>query len=251
MTDYRATKMWRAALLGLLLLLQPAQSWAGPPFMTDDPEPTETGHWELYGPIVEGEGRGSEFEGFTGIEINYGAAPDLQLTIGLPAAFSHDNAGWRWGAGDVAVSAKYRFYHDEHSGVSIAAFPGITLPTASNGMGNASVTALLPVWLEKDSGAWSIFGGGGYAINPGTGHRDYWTGGAAITRQVGPSLLIGVEADRQGPDIIGDRATISLGLGAIVQLPSPFRLLVSCGPTFTDGPGAAGFHAFVALGADF
>lgn len=251
MRDYRPASMSWAALLGSLLLIQPAIAWAGPPFMTDDPEPTETGHWEIYGPIVEGEGRGSELEGATGVEINYGAAPDLQLTVGLPTAFSHDDAGWRWGAGDVAVSAKYRFYHDEQAGISIAAFPGITLPTASNGMGNGNVTALLPVWLQKDTGAWSLFGGGGYAINPGSGNRDYWTAGAAVTRQIGPDLLIGVEADRQGPDAIGGRASTSLGLGAIVQLPSPFRLLASGGPTFADGRGVAGFHAVLALGADF
>jgi hypothetical protein len=239
------------SLLAFALFLYPATAWAGPPFMTDDPEPTGTGHWEIYGPIVEGEGRGSDFEGSAGVEINYGAAPDLQLTLGLPTGFTHDDAGWRWGAGDVAVSAKYRFYHDERAGVSIAAFPGITLPTASNGMGSDKVTALLPVWLQKDAGAWSIFGGGGYAINPGIDNRDYWTGGAAVTRQVVPGLLIGVEAERQGPDAIGARATTSLGLGAIVQLPSPFRLVASGGPTFSDGPGAAGFHAFLALAGDF
>lgn len=239
------------SLLSFALFLYPVAAWAGPPFMTDDPEPTGTGHWEVYGPIVEGEGRGGEFAGSTGVEINYGAAPDLQLTFGLPVGFAHAAAGWRWGVGDVAVSAKYRFYRDERAGVSIAAFPGITLPTASNGMGSGKVTALLPLWLQKDAGPWSIFGGGGYAINPGTGNRDYWTGGAAVTRQFSPDLLVGIEADRQGPDAIGGRATTSLGLGAIVQLPSPFRLVASGGPTFSDGPGAAGFHAFLALAADF
>lgn len=251
MTDYGPASMSRGALLGLLLLVQPAIAGAGPPFMTDDPEPTDTGHWEIYGPIVEGEGHGSAFEGTTGVEINYGAAPNLQLTIGLPAGFSHDDAGWRWGVSDVAVSAKYRFFHDEPAGISIAAFPGITLPTANNAMGNGKMTALLPVWLQKDAGAWSFFGGGGYAINPGPGNGDYWTGGAAVTRQIGPDLLMGIEADRHGSDAIGGRPTTSLGLGAIVQLPSPFHLLVSGGPTFTDGRGPAGFHAFLALGADF
>jgi hypothetical protein len=38
-------------------------------------------------------------------------------------------------------------------------------------------TALFPVWVQKDLGPWSIFGGGGYAINAGVGNNDYWTGG--------------------------------------------------------------------------
>jgi hypothetical protein len=60
------------------------------------------------------------------------------------------------------------------------------------------VTALLPVWAQKDMGPWSLFGGG-YAINPGDGNRNYWTGGIALTRQASKQLLLGVEADRQGP----------------------------------------------------
>ena len=64
-------------------------------------------------------------------------------------------------------------------------------------------------------------------------------------------LLIGIEADRQGADLIGGSASTSLGLGAIYQLKAPFRLLASGGPTFDDTGGAAGFHAFVALGIDF
>lgn len=241
----------RAALAWLLVLAAPSTAWAGPPFLTDDPEPTETGRWEIYGPLIEVEGRGPDYGGATGVEINYGAAPDLQLTVGIPMAFVHDAAGRHWGAGDLEVSAKYRFYHDDAAGLSVAAFPGLTLPTASHGMGNGKVTALLSVWVQKDAGPWSVFGGGGYAINPGAGHRDYWTGGVAVTRQVSSRLLLGGEVDRQGADSVGGRASTSLGLGGIWQLPAPFRLLASGGPTFVDGDGAAGFHAFVALGLDF
>lgn len=240
------------ALLGALAaLMLPATAWAGPPFLTDDPEPTEIGHWEIYGPFVEASGTGGSFAGSTGVEINYGAAPDLQVTVGLPVVFSHDGSGSAWGTGDVEVSAKYRLFHDEQAGVSVAVFPGLSLPTASNAMGSGKVTALLPVWAQKDWGQWSVFGGGGYAINPGAGNRDYWTGGATVTRQVGSRLLLGAEANRQGPDAIGGRASTSLGLGAIYQLRAPFRLLVSGGPTISDGGGPASFHAFVALGLDF
>lgn len=228
-----------------------APAWAGPPFLTDDPEPTDTGHWEIYGPLLEIDGRGTEFDGAAGVEINFGAAPNLQLTLGLPVNFAHDANGWRSGAGDVELSAKYRFYHNEDAGVSIAAFPGLTLPTASNRMGSGKVTALLPIWLQKDSGPWSVFGGGGYAINPGAGSRNYWTGGIAVTRQVNSRWLIGVEANRQGANSVGGNATTRLGLGLIHKLRGPFRLLASGGPTFTDGGGAAGFHGFLALGTDF
>jgi hypothetical protein len=238
----------RSALLCAALLL-PEAALAGPPFLTDDPEPTETGHWEIYGPLFEAEGSGEDFEGVLGAEINYGPAKDVQVTVGLVGAYTHDSSGWRWGAGDLEASVKYRFYNDEESGLQIAVFPGVTLPTASEGMGSDHVTALLPIWAQKDLGKWSIFGGGGYAINPGAGNRDYWTGGIALTRHFGDRLLLGVEADRQGADTIGGRASTQLGLGAIYDFPGPLRLLASGGPTLEDG-GAKGFHSFVALGLE-
>lgn len=95
-----------------------------------------------------------------------------------------------------------------------------------------------------------MFGGGGYAVNPGSGNRDYWTGGVAVTRQVSKTVLVGAEADRQGADTVGGRASTRLGVGGIVDLKGPLRLLASGGPTFTDG-GGSGFHTFVALGLDF
>lgn len=150
-------------------LLAATPAWAGPPFLTDDPEPTETHHWEIYAPLVDGEGNGANFEGAAGVEINYGAAPNVQVTVELPAAYGHDSIGTECGAGDVAVSLKYRFYHDEAHGLSVAVFPGLTLPTATNGLGAGDVTGFFPVWIQKDSGPWSVFGGGGYAINPGKG----------------------------------------------------------------------------------
>src|SRR6516225_4310253 len=97
----------------MIFMCEPQSAFAGPPFLTDDPEPTETGHWEIYAPLMEGEGRGADFEGTVGTELNYGAAPDLQLSLSLPVAYSHDARGWRWGAGDIEVSAKYRFFHNE------------------------------------------------------------------------------------------------------------------------------------------
>ena len=236
--------------LFLAALCWPTIALAGPPFLTDDPEPTDPSHWEIYAPLFEADGSGSQFAGAVGAEINYGAAKDLQLTVGLPFAYSHDASGWRGGAGDLEASAKYRFYHDETAGLQVAAFPGITLPTASNGMGGDHVTALLPIWAQQDLGKWAVFGGGGYAINPGPGNRNFWTGGVAVTREFGERLLIGLEMDRQGRDSIAGSATTSLGIGAIYDLPGPLRLLASGGPTFGDD-GSRGFHAFAALGFDF
>jgi hypothetical protein len=242
-------RRWVFAIIVAALAL-PSAAFAGPPFLTDDPEPTPLSHWEIYAPLFEADGSGRDFGGSFGTEINYGAAPGVQLTLGLPIAFAHDASGWHAARGDLRASAKYRFYHNEAAGVQIAAFPGVTLPTASHGLGAGKITALLPVWGQKDLGPWSVFGGGGFAVNTGSRNRDYWTGGIAVTRKFGERWLAGAEIDRQGPESVDGRASTSLGLGGIVDFKGPLRLLASGGPTWTDG-GGSGFHAFVALGLDF
>jgi hypothetical protein len=234
--------------MSIAAMVAPA-AWAGPPFLTDDPEPTDVNRWEIYGPFLEAEGREGDLAGAAGVELNFGVAEDWQLTVGLPASYARDDGNWQWGAGDLEVSAKFRFYHRED--VSIAVFPGLSLPTGSNGMSGGEVTALLPIWAQKNVGQWSIFGGGGYAINPGAGNRDYLTGGVAVTRSYSERLMMGIEVDRQGADTEGGSASTSLGVGAILDFEGPFRLLGSAGPTFDDAGGSVGFHAFIALGMDF
>ena len=59
------------------------------------------------------------------------------------------------------------------------------------------VRILLPVWAQKDFGPWSLFGGGGYTINPGAGNRNFWQSGLALTRNVTPRLSLGAEITHQ------------------------------------------------------
>jgi hypothetical protein len=75
----------RAGLLVLVLSAATASpAIAGPPYVTDDPEPTDTGHWENY-LFVEGTRAGGHFGGPpAGVELNYGAFSDTQLTWSFP-----------------------------------------------------------------------------------------------------------------------------------------------------------------------
>src|SRR5437879_4764814 len=74
-----------SAFLLALTFANPAL--AGPPFVLDDPEPTNNGHWEIYafgnGTITD-EGSGGE----AGLDFNYGGGEDLQLTAVLPVGYS-------------------------------------------------------------------------------------------------------------------------------------------------------------------
>src|SRR3954462_2632532 len=213
--------MVRRALPFAALLLAAGPALAGPPYVTDDPQPTEHGHWEIY-VFGAGEGAHGDWEGAAGLDLNYGAVKDVQLTATLPLAFSHEaGRGTRSGVGDLEIGVKYRFLHQDESGLDVAVFPRAILPTAGGGFGSGRVRLLLPVWAQKDFGPWSLFGGGGYSINPGPGNRDFWQTGLALTRTVTPRLSLGGEIVHQSPDAIGAGSTTALGVGGIYHVAGP------------------------------
>ncbi|MBN8808628.1 MAG: transporter [Sphingomonas sp.] len=234
--------------MALALSIAPLPAWAGPPFDTDDPEPTDFQHWELYF-FGAGARNGGAFGGSAGLDLNYGGFHDVQLTATLPVDFVR-GPGARTGVGDVELGLKYRFLHDDAHGWSVAAFPRAILPTSGTRYGSGRVAFLLPVWVQHDWGKWSLFGGGGFTINPGVGNRNYWLAAAALTRQVTGRLSIGVEATHRGPDTVDARPTSTLGIGAIWRLKGPLSLLASAGPSFGGRDGDK-YHGYVALGLSF
>jgi hypothetical protein len=230
---------------GLAAALCPAEpAMAGPPYETDDPEPTETGHWEIYVFTGFDAGHGN-IDGTAGVDLNYGAVKDVQLTATLPVDYSHARGSdWWSGAGDVEVGVKYRFIDLPKEGVSVAIFPRVFLPTSK---ASTRTRILLPVWAQKDIGKTSVFGGGGYEINPGPGNRDFWLAGAAVTHAVSDTVTLGGEATHESPDVVGGPSSNSLGVGAIVKLKDPFSLLVSSGPRWSGGQTNLRFYAALAL----
>jgi len=236
-----------AAALAIACAAAPAV--AGPPYLTDDPVPTDTGHWEIYA-FSAGEGHRSALDADAAFDLNYGPVEGVQLTATLPLSFSHErHDGWQSGTGDVELGVKYRFFHDEKTGLSAAIFPRVILPTASHSPGEKA-RFLLPLWLGKDfEGGTSLFGGGGYMINPGAGNRDFWQGAVALTHDVGKGISAGAEITRQGPDTVGGTTQTRAGVGSIIKLSDHANLLMSGGPTWTDH--RTGYHFYAALGLNY
>lgn len=236
-------------LFACVLLCSTSVVMAGPPYLTDDPVPTDPGKWEIYN-FVSGEGRGSALDGAAGLDLNYGPVRDVQLTATLPAGVSHGDrasGGWRVGSGDLELGVKYRFVNREKAGFSAAIFPRIILPTAAY-IPREKARFLLPVWFGEDFGnGTSVFGGGGFTINPGAGNRDYWQAGAAITRELSKKLSVGLELARQGADVEGNTAQTRLGLGSIIQLNNHEAVLLSGGPTWANHQTSYRFYAALGL----
>ena len=76
----------------VLWCLAPGAANAGPPYRTDDPEPTPLGHYEFYtfstGTVVRDDTSGS----LPAFELNYGLIPNGQLTIDASVAFDSPSA---------------------------------------------------------------------------------------------------------------------------------------------------------------
>ena len=218
-------------LLAILPVVAANAAWAGPPFVTDDPEPTDFGHYEIYAFAQGVDTR----EGSAGIDFNYGAAPDLQLTAVLPVAYESPTHGAVVaGIGNIELAAKYRVLHQDDFGWDVALFPRVFLPSLSAPVGEKHFSLLLPVWVGRDFGAWSTFGGGGCVIDRSGGSQDYCLAGWALTREIVPNLHLGAEIVHQTADSKGGRASTGIGGGVIYDLDAHCHLLAYAGPGLQD-----------------
>ena len=221
----KSLRLGRFVLLAWTLMAAPVL--AGPPYLSDDPEPTDYQHFEIY---AYGNGALSQagMAGETGIDFNYGGATDLQLTAVLPLAY--DEQG-RTGLGNVELAAKYRFLHQDVDGWDVSVFPRLFLPSISNKVGAHHASFLLPFWAEKDFGPWQFFGGGGCTLNHShDGDRDFCQGGAVLTREIAEGLRLGVEIFHQTRDAVDGKSSTNLGAGLTYDISENYHFLSYWGP---------------------
>ncbi len=181
----------------LLMVAGTSMLWAGPPFETDDPEPTDYQHWEIYLGATAIQTQGLGWTG-TGpfLEINYGLFPDTQISLTEQVAFSSTPGGFSaYGYGDTLVGAKYRFIHEGSEVPQVAFFPQVNIPTGDSSklLGSGVAQYLLPIWLQKSWDPWTTYGGAGYWINPGTGNKNWLFVGWEVQRDFGKGLTLGGE----------------------------------------------------------
>lgn len=243
------TSPWsRLAVLALSIV---GTAYAGPPFLTDDPEPVEVHHWEIY--LASQQLHSSD--GWSGtaphLEANYGILPDVQLHFIAPFPYDASGGGTtRYGYGDTELGFKYRFLDETESLPQIGVFPLIELPTgsASQGLGNGKAQVFVPVWLQKSFGKWTTYGGGGYWFNPGKENRDHWFAGWEIQRKITEALTTGIEIQFRTADAIDAGNSCALNAGGIWDLSEKYHLLFSAGHTVN---GRSEFQGYLALQITF
>ena len=237
-----------AAVAAIAAALLAAPAFAGPPYVTDDPQPTDNGHYEIYA-FTAGTATKDGTAGQAGFDLNYGGAENLQLTMVVPFAYAAPSAGRTvTGFGDLELAAKYKFLHQEDFGLDVAIFPRLFLPTNSNpALGRKNASLFVPIFAQKDWGDWSVFGGGGCTINPGRSSQDFCQAGVVVARRIVPALQLGLEFYHFTPDQKGGRQSTGIGLGAIYDLTENYHLMASAGPGIQNADATNRTSWYVAL----
>ncbi len=249
-TGFRLT----GALAAVLVLCAPV--FAGPPFRTDDPEPVLFEHFEIT-PATMGT---RTTDGWTGslpaMEVNYGAVPGLQLHVAVSQGYTAP-VGGRTGfaPGDFEIGGKYRFVSPDADDwfPRAAVYPQIEVPGGNQklGFGTGHAAVFLPLWLQKDFGPWTTYGGGGYWINPGAGNRDYSFAGAALWRKISDPLNVGIEVFHQTSPADGVKQSSGFNVGTTYDFSENWHLLASVGTGIQNSAATNQLSYFLGLQLTF
>jgi hypothetical protein len=222
------------------------QSWAGPPFRTDDPEPVDFKHGEFYAATQYEKDKDATSGTCPHFEFNYGVLPDVMLHVITPVAYSRiEGESGHYGYGDTEVGIKYRFYNDEDSRVMAGTFPLVELPSGDSdkGLGSGHTAFFAPLWLQKGWGPWLTYGGGGHWSNPGEGNKDYWLFGWEAQREMSRVVTLGAEVFYNTKTTEEGTSRTGFNAGAIVNFSDDHHLLFSTG---RDIHGDNRFSAYLA-----
>ena len=243
-TNHRLSVAAVAASLSLALT---SSLHAGPPFITDDPEPVDYQHWEFYVASADAKVGGDWSGTAPHIEINYGVIDNVQLHVIAPLGYDLPPDGSaHYGYGDTEFGVKFRFIQETNDLPQIGIFPLVEIPTgsASDNLGNGHWQAFLPVWLQKSWGSWTAYGGGGYGVNSLNGHNNWAFIGGVLQKQLTKNVAIGAEVCHQTkpqPDF--PNSGTAFNIGTVIDFSDQHNLLLSVGRSI-DGP--TDFQCYIA-----
>lgn len=230
-------------------------AYAGPPFVTDDPEPVDLHAWEInYGAtwLRTADGSGGAVPG---IDLNYGALPNVQLHAQPQIAYARGPGGNAVGLGDLELGIKYRLTRPDkpRSDWMVGIYPMLELPTGSarRGLGTGAHSIYLPVWVQTTRGHWTVFGGAGYWLDHGARAHNAWAGGITALYEVNARLQFGAEWYGSTPHHVDDATATGINVGGILQLRDGLALLFSTGRGLRNASASNNGAAYVGLRTSF
>jgi hypothetical protein len=249
-----ANSKWSRArmpgVMAFVAILSAGPALAGAPFVTDDADTPDAQHFEIDLAAQYTRFQGGSAATVPSLEVNYGVTDKLQVSILTPLAMSHiDGTGTNIGLGDIEFGVKYRFIEADDWGwkPSVAFAPSIVMPSGSEarGLGSGQIGAFLPIWLTKEFNQWTVFGGGGYNINPGFDRRNWWFTGIGVTRELTPKWTLGVEVFHTTPTDRDAKDNTAFNVGAIYNISDTHHLLVAVGRNLVNARENNAFSAYI------
>jgi hypothetical protein len=240
-------KAW-SVLIGTGCLLAIGSARAGPPFVTDDPEPPPPGGWEINVPFILERTPGKTEMDTPLFDLNYGL-PEIQLKLEFPIEIvNEDSNGTQAGAGDSVIGVKWRFFNNEQAQVQLGVYPQLLVPTGNHarGLGEGRTAFVLPLVAQKSWGKWTIYGNVGHWWQTAAETRDYFYVGAVLEREINERLELGVELFGNSPKERGNRSDVAFNVGGTWKLREHLNLL------FAGGRDIVGdTHAMAYIGLQF
>ena len=219
------------ALVSIGCLLTLNFSRAGPPFVTDDPEPPPLGEWEINIPFILERTPGTTEMDAPLFDLNYGL-PDIQLKLEVPIKIVHnDTDGTTAGAGDMLLGVKWRFFNNEKSQVQFGVYPQLLVPSGdrARSLGEGQPAYVFPLLAQKSWDKWTIYGNVGFWWQTAADQRNYVYAGAVLECEVTEQLELGIELFGNSPKERGGRSDVAFNIGGTWRLNRHLNLLFSGG----------------------
>jgi hypothetical protein len=204
---------------------------AGPPFVTDDPDPPPPGGWEINLPFILERTPGRADMDAPLFDLNYGL-PDLQLKLEIPVKIVHeDSNGTVAGAGDLLLGVKWRFFNSDKSQLQLGVYPQVLAPTGNHarGLGEGRAAFVLPLLAQKSWDKWTLYGNIGSWWQGAHETRNYFYAGAVLEREINERFELGVELFGNLPKERDGRSDVAFNIGGTWKLSKNLNLLFSGG----------------------
>jgi len=223
-------------ILYFLSFLSIQQSFAGPPFITDDPEPVEFKHWEYYISSI-GQYQKNLYSGtLPHFEVNYGLISNVQVHLILPINYNYiNNRTFQSGYADTEFGIKYRFVQETDNMPQISTFPIVEIPTIKDSrFSNGKTQLYLPIWIQKSWNKLTTYGGAGYWINPGTNNKNWIFAGWEIQYDFSKLLTLGGELYYYTATTTDSRSSVAFNLGGFINFSEKVHIIFSFGHNLTN-----------------
>jgi len=234
-------------LIVMFFLLQVQFCFAGAPFFTDDPEPTELKHFEFYFSSSHAFEKNETAGNLFNFEVNYGLIPNMQIHLLLPINYSTaTHEPFKIGYANTEIGVKYRFIQETENCPQLATYPALSIPTVKNEtFSDGTVKFYLPLWAQKSWGKFTTYGGGGYWFNPGSGNKNFFFSGWEAQYDLSERLMLGGEIYYQSADVVDGESALAFNLGGNISFSEKTHLLFSAGHSLANENFATAFISFL------